>query len=77
MFASSSKDGYINIYILPSFKLVRSLLISKISDYNSDFENIEKTKKGEFLFANKIFLSSTPLPCYTIYIKEAGSILPS
>ena len=70
MFASSSKDGYINIYILPSFKLVRSLLISNISDYNSDFENIEKTKKGEFLFANKIFLSSTPLPCYTIYIKE-------
>ena len=70
MFASSSKDGYINIYILPSFKMVRSVLISKISDYNSDFENNEKTKNEEFLFADNIFLSSTPLPCYTIYITE-------
>ena len=70
MFASSSKDGYINIYILPSFKMVRSIQISKKSDYDSDFENNEKTKNEEFLFANNIFLSSTPLPCYTIYITE-------
>ena len=70
MFASSSKDGFINIYILPSYKMIRSILLSKKSDYTLDFDSIEKTKKGEFIYANEIFISSTPLPCYTIYISE-------
>ena len=70
MFASSSRDGYINIYILPSFKMIRSILISKTTDYESNFENLEKEKNEENLFANNVFLSNTPLPCYTIYISE-------
>ena len=70
MFASSSKDGFINIYILPSYKMIRSILLSKKSDYSLDFDSIEKTKKDEFIYANEIFISSTPLPCYTIYISE-------
>ena len=70
MFASASKDGYINIYILPSFKMIRSIFISKISDYNSTFEEFEKIKKDEILYVNNIFISSGPIPCYTIYIAE-------
>ena len=70
MFASSSRDGYINIYILPSFKMIRSIFISKITDYESNFENLEKEKNEENLFANNVFLSNTPLPCFTIFISE-------
>ena len=70
MFATSSKDGYINIYLLPSCKMIRSILISSKLDYNSNYENIEQLKKDEFLYATNIFLSSTPLPCCTIYISE-------
>ena len=39
MFATSSKDGYINIYILPSFSMIRSVLISNKEDYNANYEN--------------------------------------
>ena len=70
MLATSSKDGYINIYLLPSCKMIRSILISSKLDYNSNYENIEQLKKDEFLYASNIFLSSTPLPCCTIYISE-------
>jgi WD40 repeat protein len=70
MFATSSKDGYINIYILPSFSMIRSVLISNKEDYNANYENIEKNKGEEYTYASNIFLSSTPLPCYTIYINE-------
>ena len=63
MFASSSRDGFIHIYILPSFTMVRSIKISKkiknnINDYGYE----------ENLYANNVFLSSSPLPCFTIYI---------
>ena len=50
--------------------MIRSLLISSKLDYNSNYENIEQLKKDEFLYASNIFLSSTPLPCCTIYISE-------
>ena len=61
MFASSSIDGYINIYILPSFSLVRSIKISTILN--------DRQNNGE-LYADNIFLSSNPLPCLTIYIEK-------
>ena len=70
MFVTSSKDGYINLYILPSYSMIRSVLISQKEDYNLNYENIEKNKKEEYTYASNIFLSSTPLPCYTIYITE-------
>ena len=56
MFAVSSIDGFINIYILPSYKLVRTICL-----------NINKTNNEEILYADKIFLSNSPLPCVTIY----------
>ena len=57
MFASVSKDGLIMIHILPTFQLVRTIQISK--------KNNE-----DFVYADNIFLSSTPLPCITIYISS-------
>ena len=70
MFASASVDGFINIYILPSFSIVRSIAVSikakcDISDYD-----YKEQKENEFLYADNIFLSSTPLPCLAIYIKS-------
>ena len=63
MFATASMDGYIMIYILPSFVLVRSLQISqKISETD--------ISEDEFLFANNIFLSSSPLPCLVAFISS-------
>ncbi len=70
MFATTSKDGYINLYILPSFSMVRSIFLSKGVDFKLNFENFEQNKKDEYIYANDIFLSSTPLPCFTIYILE-------
>ena len=55
MFATSSLDGYINIHILPSFDLVRSIKISE--------DNIHS-------YANNIFLSSSPLACITAFISS-------
>ena len=60
MFAISSKNGVINLYTLPSFKLVRIICLNKKN------ENEKKNK----LYANNIFLSSSPLPCITLYIKS-------
>ena len=68
MFASSSIDGYIHIYILPSFSMIRSLKISKKVKCDINNYDYEESKKDEFLYANNIFLSSSPLPCFTIYI---------
>ena len=58
MFASSSIDGYVNLYILPSFSIIRSIQISKK----------DKIDINECLYADNIFLSSSPLPCFVIYI---------
>jgi WD40 repeat protein len=68
MFASSSIDGYINIYILPSFSIVRSIAISKKVKCDINDYDYKEQKGNEFLYADNIFLSSTPLPCLTIYI---------
>ena len=60
MFASASKDGYIMINTLPSLELVRSIKV-KIDNNKKNLTNI---------FANKIFLSSSPLPSIVIYSSQ-------
>ena len=59
MFAVSSKDGFINLHILPSFKLVRTFCLNK-----------NKKKENSKLYADKIFLTSSPLACITFYISS-------
>ena len=59
MFGSTSKDGYVMLYILPSFNLIRSIYIPFL------FE-----EEKEFLWAENIFISNYPLPCFTIYISK-------
>ena len=58
MFAVSSKDGFINLHILPSFNLVRTFCLNK------------NKKENNLLYADKIFLSSSPLACITLYISS-------
>ena len=65
MFATSSLDGYINMHILPSFDLVRSIKIS-VANKNFFYGNYD----DEFYYANNIFLSSCPLPCVTTFISS-------
>ena len=63
MFATASMDGYIMIYILPTFILVGSIQISQKMSENDISED-------EFLFANNIFLSSSPLACLVAFISS-------
>ena len=98
MFASTSLDGYIMIYILPSMKLVRAIHISSLKpkvmnhinennninntneiiqiQSNNDKENeldnefFEEYKEQDCLYADNIFLSSSPLPCIAIFISK-------
>ena len=65
MFATSSVDGYINMHILPSFDLVRSIKISVVNK-NFFYGNYD----DEFYYANNIFLSSSPLPCVAVFISS-------
>ena len=62
MFATSSLDGFVNLYIIPSFELVRSLKICN-TNKNSFYENT-----SVFYYADNVFLSSSPLACLVIYI---------
>ena len=59
MFATSSKDGYIMLYTYPTFNLIRSIYIPSLFK-----------EEKEFLWADNIFLSNYPLPCFTIYITK-------
>ena len=61
--ASASLDGFIQIYTLPEFCLVRSIQISKKV-------NDDDISEEEFAFANNIFISSSPLPCIIIFISS-------
>ena len=63
MFVTSSLDGYINMHILPSFELVRSI---KLSAYNKQLYNDE----NELYYANNVFLSSSPLACVSAFISS-------
>ena len=64
MFATSSLDGYVNLHILPSFEIVRSIKISN-TNMNSYYGN-----ESDFYYADNVFLSSSPLPCIIIYISS-------
>ena len=59
MFAVSSKDGFINLHILPTFILVRTIYLNK-----------NNKKENNILYADKIFLSSSPIACITLYISS-------
>ena len=59
MFAVSSRDGFINLHILPSFNLVRTIYL-----------NLNIKEEKSFLHADNIFLSNSPLACITIYISS-------
>ena len=56
MFASTSKDGYIMLHILPTCELVRAIKIKLINKKNPNN-----------LYADNIFLSSSPIPVIVIY----------
>ena len=56
--ATCSKDGNILLYTMPKFKLVRCIKI--LIDNN----------KNENIYADNIFLSSTPIPCISVYISS-------
>ena len=68
MFATSSTDGFIHIYLLPSFIMSRSLQISKKAKCDINTFDYKESKEDEYLYADNIFLSSCPLACFTIYI---------
>ena len=81
MFASTSLDGYIMIYILPSMKLVRAIHISSLkqrikiqnpNDKKNELDNefFEENKEQDCLYADNIFLSSSPLPSIAIFISK-------
>ena len=59
MFATSSKDGYVMIYTFPGFNLIRSIHIPSL------FKD-----ESEFLYADNIFLSNSPLASITIFISK-------
>ena len=62
MFCLGSKDGFINLYILPSCELVRTIYLNNKSDNNIIIDNE--------IFANNLFLSNYPLPCITAFISS-------
>ena len=76
MFATSSLDGYIMLYILPSCQLVRSININISLKLNINTEKISENIFYEFnnnlgiISADNIFLSSSPLPSIIIFISS-------
>lgn len=64
MFATSSLDGYINMHILPSFDLVRSIKMSIANHYYANDDD------DKLFYANNVFLSSCPLPCVAAFISS-------
>ena len=66
MFASTSKDGCIMLHTLPNLKLIRTIKISL--NINQNYQNNDS--ENEFVFANNVFLSSTPIPCITVFISS-------
>ena len=61
MFATASKDGYIMLNTLPNLELVRSIKVN-YKKYTKNINNI---------YANHVFLSSSPIPVVVIYSSEA------
>ena len=67
MFCVSSKDGFINLFILPSLDLVRIINLNKNDN--------SKNKKQNMIYANNIFLSNFPLPCIVSYINSKKAFI--
>ena len=62
MFATSGNDEYVYLYLLPTFEIFRSIKISEKHSHNN--------YEDELLIANNVFLSNSPLPCISIFIKS-------
>ena len=62
MFATSSNNEYVHLYLLPSFEIFRVIKI--------DENDLEKNNKEELIIPNNVFLSNCPLPCICIYINS-------
>ena len=58
LFITAAIDGYVNIYLLPSCKLIRTIKLNP--------ENNEKI----CYYANNVFVSYCPLPSITLYINK-------
>jgi hypothetical protein len=67
MFCVSSKDGFINLFIIPTLDLVRIINLNK-NDNNTN-------KKQNMIFANNIFLSNFPLPCIVSYANSKRAFI--
>ena len=63
MFAVSSKEGFINLHLLPSYKCVRIIYLNKNKNQIEEKDNIT-------LYADNIFLSSSPIACIALYISS-------
>ena len=70
MFAVSSKDGFVNLHILPTYNLVRTICLKYNKKNNINKNENENEKNSNLLYANNIFLSSSPLGCITVYINS-------
>jgi hypothetical protein len=57
MVAISSRDGFTNLYIMPFFRLVRTIYLN----------NNNNSEKNDQIYANHIFLSSSPIASVTLY----------
>ena len=72
MLCVCSKDGYINLHILPSFELIRVIYLNKTkTNNNNNYSNDDDLNENNHdIYANNIFLSNYPLPCITIFINS-------
>ena len=78
------KNGYCMVYTLPKCKLINSFIIEE-EDLNNNINSKNKDNNeinGETSINNynliysphKLFISSSPLPCFTFYIEERKSL---
>ena len=65
IFATCANEDYIYLYLLPTFKVYR---VIKISETN--FGDNADERENELQVANNIFLSYSPLPCFSIFINS-------
>ena len=70
MFAVSSKDGFINLHILPTYNLVRTICLNYNKKNDINKVKNENENNNNLLYANNIFLSSSPLGCIAVYINS-------
>ena len=64
MFATSANDENAYLYLLPTFEIFRAIKV-----YNK-YEEIKNKENELLIITNNVFLSSSPLPCITIFISS-------